>query len=192
MKKIEVLLLKRCTNLGYQGDVVSVRRGYARNFLIRSGVAVIMTAKREKERQTLIKLAEEQKVGVRKAAKEVAEMLKDHIFEIKAMMDVKGGLYGAITGNQILSLVNEYIKESGMELTKKDLIMTSPIRQMGNHNVSVRLFKHGNDIVTGSVTVSVSAIGKSTKKENQNVAENIEQKDKSDTKEDLIVNKDQE
>lgn len=152
-KKLEVLLLKKC-GTGYQGDVISVKRGFARNFLFRNGFAVIMNDARTKEREKLIQAANIQKEEAKEQAEKFVLLLKDKTFTIKAAVDVKGGLYGSITSTKIVSLVNEFLEVTN--ITKKDVIMHAPIRSLGSHDIIVKLFKAGTVEVLGNVHLEIA------------------------------------
>ncbi len=135
---MQVILLKDSKKLGKEGDTVEVKDGYARNFLIPQGLALIVTEgsfKRLEEMKSVKAKAEEKK-------KESFSKLKEEIEKISLTItaEVKGEeeLYGTISETQILKL----LQSEGVELSKDALVMEEPINKLGVYNLKINVY-HG-------------------------------------------------
>ena len=132
---MKIILLKDLGKLGNQGEVKEVKDGYARNFLIPEGLALVANAanfkKLEEVKRTRNKLAEK--------TKEKFIQLKEEIDKISLTIAVEAKeneeLYGAISEAQILKL----LKDEGMDLEKGKLAITEPIDKLGVFNLKVSL-----------------------------------------------------
>ena len=135
---MQVILLKDSKKLGKEGDTVEVKDGYARNFLIPQGLALIVTEgsfKRLEEMKSVKAKAEEKK-------KEGFSKLKEEIEKISLTItaETKGEeeLYGTINETQILKL----LQSEGVELSKDALVMEEPINKLGVYNLKINVY-HG-------------------------------------------------
>ena len=145
---MEVILLKDMENLGKVGDIVKVKDGYARNYLIPSGIALPATksnvARVKNELQSLRKKAERQL----QRYKELAEKLNSTRVVIEHEAGEEGKLFGSVTTSQI----EKALHQAGLEdVEKKQIILEKPIRETGTYEVKIHLFKD----VEATVTVDV-------------------------------------
>ncbi|WP_456455456.1 50S ribosomal protein L9 [Thermovibrio sp.] len=150
---MEVILLKDMENLGKVGDIVKVKDGYARNYLIPSGIALPATksnvARVKNELQSLRKKAEKQL----QKYKELAEKLNTLRITIEHEAGEEGKLFGSVTTSQI----EKALHQAGFEeVEKKQIILESPIRETGTYEVKVHLFKD----VDATITVDVVPLKK--------------------------------
>lgn len=132
---MQVLLEKNVPKLGYRGDVVKVKPGYYRNFLFPRGLATIAT-------DALKKLADKRgekrlfkKQQLIDNAKEVLKKLNGLVVAVVAKVSSKGKLYGAITEDKVIDAI---LAEKNIEL-EKEFIKMSPLKELGEHTVVVRL-----------------------------------------------------
>jgi large subunit ribosomal protein L9 len=145
---MQVILLEKVGNLGNLGDVVKVRQGYARNFLIPQGKARRATPENIKLLEE--KRAELEKVQAEKlvAAQSVAEKLAGLVIRIAQKAGVDGRLFGSVTNVDIA----EALAGQGIEVERSAIRMpTGPIKQVGDHPVKVAL--HTDVVVDLTVTV---------------------------------------
>ena len=147
---MQVILLEKVTNLGSLGDVVKVRNGYARNFLIPTGKAKRATreslAEFEQRRAELEKVQAEQLA----AAQEKSAKLEGLVVQITQKAGVDGKLFGSVTNADVA----EALKGQGFDVSKADIRMPQgPLKNVGEHPVKVAL--HSDVVVT--VTVAVGA-----------------------------------
>lgn len=145
---MKVILLEDVKSLGKKGDTVNVSDGYARNFIIPKKKGVEASA----ENMNNLKLQKANEAKLAKEAKEAAEALAEQLKEnpvtIKAKLGTNGKLFGAISSKEI---AQELAKQRGLELDKKKLVLTEPIKELGTHVVKAKLHKD----VTAEVTVKV-------------------------------------
>jgi len=145
---MQIILLEKVTNLGGLGDVVKVREGYARNFLIPQGKAKRATrenlAEFEQRRSELEKAQSEQL----SAAQERASKLDGLTVQITQKAGVDGKLFGSVTNAD----VSEALKAQGFDVPKANVRMPQgPLKNVGEHPLKVTL--HTDVVVTVNVTV---------------------------------------
>ncbi len=146
---MKVFLKKDVRNVGLAGTIAEVSDGYARNYLIARGLAV--EADRNAEAQAKNKQsAEAFKRSVELAgAKELKEKLERIDLRLTASSGADGKLYGSITAAHI---AEELQKVSGIELDKRKIELSAPIRAIGEYPLTVRLYPG----VTADLKVTVS------------------------------------
>ena len=130
---MKIILTTNIKKLGKIGDLVDVKDGYARNFLLPKKMALRENKKNldyyEKIKEE-IKIKENNKLELAKKTIEDIKKLKIH-FNKEA--DEKGQLYGAISKNEIINL----LKENGIKIHSDDIIISEQIRSIGNHEIFV-------------------------------------------------------
>ena len=134
---MEVVLMKDYENLGKALDVVPVKNGYARNFLIPQGIAVPATEgnkKRVAEAKNIAEKREGKKIG---EAKEIA----NKIAEIPCTIPVKVGeedkIYGSVSSQEI----SDFLKKEGFDVEKRQVDLDEPIKQLGVYTVTINLYR---------------------------------------------------
>ena len=146
----KVILTNEVSGLGSAGDVVEVKNGYARNFLIPKGFAVLWTKGGEKQ-VTSIRAAREARAL---ATVEEAQTLKARLEEKPIRISVKAGKDGRLFGAVKTADVVAAVVAAGLpEVDKRKVEFSAPVRQTGNHEATVRL--HGDVVAT--VTLQVVA-----------------------------------
>lgn len=133
---MEVILLEKVRNLGNLGDVVAVKAGYGRNFLVPQGKAVFATkdnrATFEKRRAELEKKAEQ---SFAKAQQRAAQF-NDITLVIQAMASDEGKLYGSVGIHEI----KEALDQKGVEVCKREIVMPEgPFHSIGSYTVELML-----------------------------------------------------
>ncbi len=147
---MDVILLEKVANLGNLGDKVSVKPGYARNFLVPQGKAKPATPENLKEfeerRAELEKIAAEALA----AAQARAEKISALNLEIAHQAGEEGKLFGSVTGAEIAKCVTD----AGVEVAKSEIrLPNGPLRELGEHEVSIQLHTD----VTTAVNVTIVA-----------------------------------
>jgi len=138
---MEIILLQKIQNLGQLGDVVNVKPGYARNFLIPHGKAVRASekAKAEVESRKAELLAQEQDVMAKAQGR--ADILNGMLVEIPANAGEEGKLFGSVSAAEICDTVNK----AGNELERSEVLMPDgPIKEVGDYQVSIQLHPEVN------------------------------------------------
>lgn len=133
--KQQLLLLHDVDGLGKKGEVVSAKAGYVRNFLLPKGFAVIASSNTLRKQEQLRKEREQQAVIDRKEADELAQKIRETSLEIKVKVDPEGHMYGSVSAHDIVSL----LQEKGLNIEKKNVLVTRPIKETGVHAISLRL-----------------------------------------------------
>jgi large subunit ribosomal protein L9 len=149
MANVQVILREDVASLGHAGDLVKVKPGFARNFLIPQGKAVVATeaSKRELEHQKRV-IAE--KVRREREVLEAERKKFDGVVvEITAQAGEEGKLFGSVTAAQIA----DTLAERGLELDRRRIDLAEPIKALGEHDVVVRLHRD----VTATLKIKVIA-----------------------------------
>ena len=134
---MKVILIDELRGLGGRGDVVQVKDGYARNFLIPKKLAREATSSNlksvEQERKKWNALTAQEKG----AAEELAQKISGMKIEVRKRVGDNGHLFGSVTANDIA----DALAAQGIEVDKRKVELTQPIKSVGTHNVDVRLHR---------------------------------------------------
>ena len=132
---MQIILLKEVENLGEVGDVVDVKPGYARNYLVPRGFAVRAT------RSNLRRIEEEREHLVSMARREIdrATALAGEIEGQSLNFPVKAGEDGRLFGSVSSSDIADALAEKGVEVDRRHIVLAEPIKQLGTYKVPVRL-----------------------------------------------------
>jgi large subunit ribosomal protein L9 len=148
MRQVTLILREPVASLGEAGDVVKVKPGFARNFLIPQGKAMVATAAHVRE------LEHQKRVVAERVAKELKSFvaMRDRIqslsLELKARVGEEGKLFGSVTVLQIA----EQLAAKGVEVDRRKIDLPEPIREVGEYTVPVKLHRD----VIASLRVKVS------------------------------------
>lgn len=146
---MKVILKKQVKNVGRAGDVVEVSDGYAKNFLFKQQLAIPANAENMNV-NTLQKKAEEKAKAEAKAeAIRLAEIFKNVVVKVKATIGKSGTLFGSVTNKEIA----EELKNMGYDVDKKKIVLSSPIKSLGNYKVALKLYPE----VSANLSVIVEA-----------------------------------
>ncbi len=127
----QVLLLQPIKGLGAEGDTVTVRSGYARNFLLPRKIALPITQANKKQMEALLKAREAREAKELDAAKELAERISKTSIALAVKTGEGGKMFGAVTANDLITR----LAEEGIELVKKQLGLPAPIKELGSHTL---------------------------------------------------------
>ena len=134
---MEVILIQDLANLGFKNDIVKVRDGYGRNYLLSQKIAVIANEANRKQ------LAETLKQQAHKAAKLLADAqaleakLAETVIELKAKANEDGKIFGTVTTQNI----SDALAAQGITIDKKVITIAEPIKQLGEHTAQARLHR---------------------------------------------------
>lgn len=164
---MEVILKKDVQNIGEAGDIVSVKDGYARNFLFPQNLAEVATkgAKENREKNLARIKAKQEKLHAEalEVAKKLEELAK---IELSAKAGESGKLFGAITTKKL----SEEIKaKTGLEIDRKTISLDAPINKVGSFNMLIKLTSKVK--VTLGVVVTASEVLKEEVEVTEEVAE---------------------
>lgn len=164
---MEVILKKDVQNIGEAGDIVSVKDGYARNFLLPQNLAEIATkgAKENREKNLARIKAKQEKLHA-EALEKAEKLEKLGSIEFSAKAGESGKLFGAITTKK---LAEEIKAKTGLEVDRKTISLDSPINKLGNFNMLIKLTSKVK--VTLGVVVTASEVLKEEVEVTEEVAE---------------------
>ncbi|QSE97122.1 50S ribosomal protein L9 [Fulvivirga lutea] len=133
---MEVILKDDIQGLGYKNDTVTVKPGYARNYLIPQGFAIIANEANKKVVEENIKQAAHKAEKLKKDAEEIANKMGDLTLEIGTKAGESGKIFGAITTIQVA----EGLKNKGFDIDRKK-ISFNPIKQVGDYKAMIDLHR---------------------------------------------------
>src|SRR5262245_60883981 len=132
---VQLLLIQSVDHLGKQGDVVSVKRGYALNYLLPQGLATVATNhhKRmvEKHRARLLEIEKARLASLR----QLAEAIAKQSVTIEANANEEGHLYGSVNANEIAAA----LKGAGFHITTDQVRLEGPLKELGLYTVKIHL-----------------------------------------------------
>ncbi len=147
---MQIILLEKVTNLGQLGDVVKVKDGYARNFLIPKGKAKRATEANLAEFEARRAELEKAHADALASAQALAAKLEGLMLQITQKAGVDGRLFGSVTNHDIIGA----LKTQGFEIERGAVRMPEgPLKQVGDHSVTIALHA---DV---SVDITVSVLG---------------------------------
>lgn len=135
MANQELLLLQPIDNVGNEGDQVSVKAGYARNYLLPRGLAVPVTRANKKQVEALRKRAEIRLMALLDSAKEKASKLEKVSIAFAVKTGPGGKMFGSVTVTDIVTR----LAEEGIELDKKQVHTDGPVKVLGQHTAFIKL-----------------------------------------------------
>ena len=158
---MKLILIEDVSNLGSLGDIIDVKAGFARNYLLPKGMALLATGKSSKELRHRLQHLEKLRAGKIAFANEQAEKLNALKLEIIRKSGLGGKLFGSVTNRDLVEL----LKENGFELERRAILLNSPIRNVGTHEFSVRVHTEVTvtlqlKVIGDTVEASVSEISK--------------------------------
>lgn len=146
---MEIILKKDVANLGNADDIVKVKAGYAVNYLIPQGYAILATESAKKVLAENIRQRAHKEAKLRADAEALAAKLAAASVKIAVKVSESGRIYGSVTAAQ----VSEALAAAGIEVDKKDVTVASDIKELGTYEASVKCYKD----IKGTVKVEVVA-----------------------------------
>ncbi|MCH2225155.1 MAG: 50S ribosomal protein L9 [Crocinitomicaceae bacterium] len=135
---MEVILKKNVDNLGYTNELVTVKPGYGRNFLIPQGYAVLATASAKKAHTEVMKQKSHKDSKILAEAQELGTKIEGTSVKIITKAGDKGKIFGSVNTIQL----SEVLKAEGIEIDRKSLkIKDEPIREVGSYEATANLHK---------------------------------------------------
>ena len=135
---MEVILKKNVDKLGYANEIVKVKPGYGRNFLIPQGYAILATASAKKAHEELMRQKAHKETKLAAEAQELASKLA----ESKVSIVTKAGENGKIFGSVNTVQLSEALKKAGFEIDRRSIsIKNEPIKEVGTYEAEANLFK---------------------------------------------------
>ncbi len=134
---MEIILKQDIQGLGYKNDIVKVKSGYGRNYLIPNGVAIIANQSNRRMVEENIRQAAHKAEKLKQDAQAMADRIGDLTIEIGTKAGESGKIFGSITVIQIA----EMLKSKGFDIDRKKVIMKESPKQIGSYTVILDLHK---------------------------------------------------
>lgn len=144
---MDIILLERVENLGQMGDVVSVKTGYARNFLLPQGKALRANAQNKTYFESRRKDIEAENLEKKKEAETVAVQLEGKRVVLLRQAGDSGQLYGSVSARDVA----DALAEDGIKVTRNQVSLTAPIKTLGLHQVRVVLHPEVDVMIESNV-----------------------------------------
>lgn len=134
---MEIILKDDIKGLGYKNDIVDVKPGYGRNYLIPQGLAILANTSNRKMINENIRQAAHKAEKSLKDAEAIANKIGDIVLEIKAKAGESGKIFGAVTAIQI----SDALSARGFEIDRKRISIQGSIKEIGQHKAILDLHK---------------------------------------------------
>lgn len=144
---MKVILKEDVQNLGQQGDVVEVKSGYARNYLMPQKLAILFTKQQKKSIDEAHKVEERKLEREKDQLESVLKQVEDLSLSLKMQSEEDSKLFGSVTKLDIVKL----LEENGVTIDKKYVDLSSPIKTLGEHKVNIMFTKE----MSASFTLTV-------------------------------------
>ena len=134
---MELILIEDVAGLGYKNDIVSVKKGYGRNYLIPQGKAVIASESARKVLAENLKQRAHKLAKIKADAEELAAKLAPVALTIATKVSATGTIFGAVTNIQVA----EELAKLGFEIDRKTIVVKETIKEVGSYKATVKLHK---------------------------------------------------
>ncbi len=135
---MDIILLKDIDKVGNKHEIVKVKDGYGRNFLIPQGMAVVANAGNRKMLAELVKQEDRKESKRVDEYKEIAAKLADVTLKIGAKAGTSGKIFGSVTNVQIANALKD---QAGVEIERKKIILEEDIKTLGTYSAKLNLHK---------------------------------------------------
>jgi large subunit ribosomal protein L9 len=146
---MRVLLRSEVANLGKRGDICEVADGYARNYLLPKGYAIVANEQLDAQAATMRRAREIKDAHDRQAAETIARSLVQQVIRLPMRAGPEGRLFGSVTAANIAEAIAQ---QAGLEIDRHKLHLAEPIKSLGTHEVPLRLHADVEFPVTVEVT----------------------------------------
>jgi large subunit ribosomal protein L9 len=133
---MRLILRADVADVGKKGDIVDVTNGYGRNYLLPRGLAFLATKGAEAQAGSMRKARDVKDAEARSAAEDVAKSLVGSPVKITAKVGADEKLFGSVTTADIAAAI---VAQTGVEIDRKQILLTEPIKAIGQHTVPVKL-----------------------------------------------------
>lgn len=135
---MDIILKQDIPNLGHKDEIITVKDGYARNYLIPKGLAINATPSVKQMHEEILRQRAHKEEQIKQEAEALAEKMKDLTLTIGAKTSTKGKIFGSVNTIQIA----ESLKEQGYEIDRKDItIKEELIKEVGSYTASIKLHR---------------------------------------------------
>ncbi|PID94723.1 MAG: 50S ribosomal protein L9 [Bacteroidales bacterium] len=146
---MEIILKEDVQNLGYKDDIVSVKDGYGRNYLLPTGKAIIASESAKKVLAENLKQRAHKLAQIKADAEAIAQKLDGITITIATKTSATGTIFGSVNTIQVA----ESLEKQGFNIDRKTIVIKDTIKEVGNYNAVVKLHKE----VQATVNINVVA-----------------------------------
>jgi len=144
---MEVILRQDLDELGLEGDIVNVAKGYARNYLVPKGLALEASPQNIKTLELQRKKIDVKRLKAKENAENVKQQIEEMVITFKHKSGEEGKLYGSVTSMDIAS----YLESKGIIIDRKKIVLEKPIKELGEFEAIIKIYPE----VTGVIKVMV-------------------------------------
>jgi large subunit ribosomal protein L9 len=152
---MEIILKEDIKGLGYKNDIVNVKDGYGRNYLIPQGFAEIASPSNKKMVEENIRQAAHKAAKIKEDAEALAAKIGDLSIDIIAKAGESGKIFGAVTPLQVA----DALREKGFDIDRKKLSLTSEVKMLGSYTAEIDLHKEVKHKITVNVITEEEKVG---------------------------------
>ncbi|MCR5496515.1 MAG: 50S ribosomal protein L9 [Paludibacteraceae bacterium] len=134
---MEIILLQDVQNLGYKDDVVKVKNGYGRNYLIPQGKAILATPSAKKQLEENLKQRAHKLAKIKADAEALAAKLNGVSLQIGAKTSATGTIFGSVNNIQIA----EALAKQGFDIDRKIIYINDNVKELGSYKATIKLHK---------------------------------------------------
>jgi large subunit ribosomal protein L9 len=145
---MKVILRQDIDELGFEGDIVNVANGYARNFLMPQGIALEASPENIKALASQRKKIETKRLKAKDDAEKLKQELEAFLIDFKLKSGEEGKLYGSVTSMDIASR----LEKKGIVIDRRKILLDKPIKSLGEYDVAIKIYPG----LIGSVKVVVA------------------------------------
>lgn len=136
---MKVILKQDVTNLGYQNEIVKVKNGYARNYLIPQGIAIMLTPSSEKEHTEMMKQKAFKEEKIRKESETLAKALENITVKVGAKAGTSGKIFGSVNAIQIADAIKS---QFNYDIDRKKIMVDGEsVKELGTYSAKVNIYK---------------------------------------------------
>ncbi|TVR76501.1 MAG: 50S ribosomal protein L9 [Chitinophagaceae bacterium] len=133
---MEIILIKDVEKLGFANDLVNVKTGYARNYLLPNGFAIIANSSNKKQREETLKQLERKEEKMLSKIQEVIDKLKETVIQIGAKVGTTDKIFGSVTTHNLAEAIK---KQTGISLDRRKIHIEEEVKTIGSYTAEVNL-----------------------------------------------------
>lgn len=133
---MEIILLQEVDKLGDKHEIVNVKPGYARNYLIPKGFAIIANNSNRKRLDELKRIESAKEAKLKDHYQEIADRLKEVTLKVGAKAGTSGKIFGSVTNVQIAQLLKE---DHGIEIERRKIVLPEEVKELGTYKARLNL-----------------------------------------------------
>ena len=141
---MDIILLQNVDNLGYKHDLVKVKAGYGRNFLIPQGFAVIANESNRKKLDQIIAKVEAEENAKVETYRQMAQKISGQTIKIGVKSGTSGKIFGKVTNVQVLAELKE---QFDIELERKKIVLSEDPKEIGTYDVDINFHKEVKETI---------------------------------------------